>query len=397
MMVVVVAVAVTLVVGLLLLGGLGSGSSGGSGGVTYSSARTAADRLAAGHGSWELIEVVGLAPANSTTLPFNSTSVPNCTVSVLVGSVPSEISIPAYRGNLLDGSASMWLFAYVQPSTGSELAVVTVNGAVALAATVTGTCLGQYVETIPEIPDTVVDSSVAVSAAAAVGGAAFVRAHPTGVSLQMFMLNGLPFDNASKAPEWEVSFSTCPSTLFNTGSSSSPGSTFSVAVNATTGAVLAGSESTSTCGPGIPPPPPPTGIGQALGLGLITLFHGSGTGGTIASQGCASTDYCYSVAVTAAQNVTPADFESYVSTSSGAQASVAGFAILNVTGSVVVYSTGSTEVQWSSGVGSPATLLTAGMTLVVDVGTQDPAGQSMILQIAGEGAYSGSGISVYLP
>jgi len=394
--VVVVAVAALLVVSLILLGGLGSGSSGSPGGVPYSAARNTADRLAASHGSWQLIEVVGLALSNSTTVPYNSTSIRNCSVTALVGSLPTTLSIPAFRGNLLSGNATVWLFAYVQPSTGSELAVFTVNGAVTLALVLTGGCLGTGLGGFVGIPDTVVSSSAAVSAAASVGGAAFVLAHPTGVSLEMFMIGPLPFSNVTRAPQWEITYSTCSNNFFSSGSSQIPGASFSVAVNATTGAVVVGTESNSTCGGGIPPPP--TGIYQVLGLGSATTFQGSGTGGTIASQGCTSGDYCFSIPIAfATQNVTPSDFTTYVTNGTGALAAVAGFAILNVPGSVVVYSLGASETQWSPGIGSANTPLFAGMTLVVDFGPQNPVGQSLDLQITGEGPYIGSGMSTSLP
>jgi hypothetical protein len=81
----------------------------------------------------------------------------------------------------------------------------------------------------------------------------------------------------------------------------------------------------------------------------------------------------------------------------GAEFPAVGFAVLSAAGQVLVYETGPFESQWTSGVGSPSTLLTSGMTITVDMGTADPAGGNWFLSVTGTGPFAGSGLGVGLP
>ena len=395
-----VIVVVALVVTFGLIGAFsgspnGSSASGASG-STFDSARTAADSFAASYGSWHLVEGIGLALANSTILPVsNETGAHNCTTTVLVGTVPSNVSLSAYRGNLSDGTAPVWLFGFFNPTTGALLAVLLSGGVVILATEDSSGCTNGEFANAPGITGTVVDSPEAVAVAAAAGGFSFLRAHPTGVSLTMFVLGGFSFANESQIwPVWEVEWSTCPS-VFSGEESNVSGFDFGASVNATTGLLIPGSATNSTCG-GIPTPP--VGIGQVLVAGAASLIVGA-AGGTIPSTGCDDSDECYSVPIVSVEgNVTPNEFELTVTNSSSGIVlpTVVGYAILTPGGGVLVYSIGPYEVTWSPELGNPASPITAGMTVVVDLGPPPPPVESLSLVFTGEGPFSDSILSLGL-
>jgi len=241
------------------------------------------------------------------------------------------------------------------------------------------------------IPANVVDSPAAASAVAADGGTAFLQAHPKGVSLEMLLISGaLGFPLGS---EWVFGYSTCPLELTSSPPSGPAGESFSAAVNASSGEVVPHSASNGTCNG-----PPPLAIGSALHFGFVTLTRGAGTGGTLASQGCTSGDYCYSDPITSASdNVTPGDFELQVTGPNGTGFPAVGFAILNSTGQVVVYEFGPVEDGWTAGVGNSSTLLTNNMTLTIDMGTADPTGGGWGLMVTGTGPFVDSVLGFSLP
>ncbi len=400
LLVVVIAVVVALLLTVLLLGVLGSSSSGTplavGNGSTFSSARSVADGFASLHGTWDLLEGVGVALPNATVYPITAPTVTaNCTYTTLAGTVPSNLTIPAYSGSLTSGAAPVWLFGYFSPASGNELAMFDIGGQVAVAIDLSAGCTSGTLLHFTGIPGSVVDSSSAVAAAAAAGGSAFLSAHSVGASLTMILIGPYFFGNQSSAsPLWSISWSTC-SAIFVTNPSGS-GYTFSAVVNATTGAVVPTSPTNSTCGVS---PPPTQGIGNALMLGAPTLYVGGGSGGTVASQGCTSGDYCYSVPImTATLNVTPSDFALSVTNFSNGQTipTPVGFAILNGTGAVIVYSTGPTESEWTPGVGSSTTPLAAGMTITVDIGTMVLPSGNYGLTFTGQGPFSDSELGISL-
>ena len=396
--VVVVAVAISVLLSVLLLGPFGSssGNSSGGSGATFSEARNVADRFAGSHGTWELVEGIGLALFNGTYYVFNGTGGnATCSGTILVGSELSNLSFPAFRGNLTTGAAPVWFFAYIQAGTGSELALIEVGGVVMLAFELPGSCTGGAANMFHALPSTVVDSSEAVAAAAAAGGYDFLRAHPEGVSLTMFLFGGFSAFNVTEGPTWSVEWSTCSSFIPSGTSGPSSGYQFTAVVNSTTGAVVSSSPTNSTCGPS----PVSQGIGGALSFGSPSLFVGTGSGGTVASQGCTSGDYCFTVPIeTATSNVTPADFSvSVTNFSSGATyLGTVGFAILTVGGSVLVSCTGSVEYSWTAGVGTSDSLLSAGMSLTVDMGTQDPSTGNWGLTLMGQGPFANSSLGFSL-
>ena len=389
-----IAVVLVLLLGLVLAGdfGSGGGSTSGSIGVPFSSARSSAAEATGTHGGWELLDAIGIDLPNATSSPLNLTSLANCTVTSLTGPLPSSLALPAFHGNLSSGDAPVWLMDYREAATGAEMAVAVTNGAISLAFQVSGPqCPVSNATELGSIPNNVVDSPAAVAVAADVGGYAFLAAHPTGVTVEMFLLPQLTPEGPSSGTDWQVSYSTCPM-VFGSESSEPPGEMFSAAVNATTGVVVAGSEYNGTCGGVVGPPAP--GIGQALQLSPPALSVGMGSAGTLASQGCTSGDYCFSFPIiVATDNVTPGDFQLELFRQADENLTafpVVGFAILSTVGQVVVYATGTLETAWTDGVGNSSTLLGAGMTLIVDMGTSNPSTGSWSLAFTGTGPFQGS-------
>lgn len=392
-----IAIALLLVLALLALGSPSSSSSGGSSaGVPFSSARSTGGSLAASAGgTWELLDASGLDLPNATTVPLSLSNISaNCTVTFLGGgTLPSSLTIPRFTGNLTSGDSPEWELDYLEPATLSLIAVAVTEGSVALALEISGPhCLPSNASAEASIPAGVVDSTVAASAVAAAGATAFLTAHPNGVSLEMdlfpFTLGGLE-PSGPGAPAWWFDFSTCPLLSASSNGTEPSGVTFDATVNATTGGLVPGSSTTGACGGSSTPP---EGIGSALGFGIPTLERGP-PGGTLGSQGCTSGDYCYSLEIIAASDgVTPGDFDVEVlSSSNNTLFPAVGYAITSVAGQVLVVENGSVEDQWSPVAGSSTTLLTAGMTLVVDMGRANPSAGQFLLELTGTGPFANSG------
>lgn len=399
-LVVIVAVAASLIliVGVVAWSGAGGNSGTNSGAGPYSSAKTVAQGVSPlSSGNWVLADATGLDLANSTTLPLDLSGLSeNCTVTSLSGVLPTSIAIPAFAGNLTSGLAPVWEFGYLQAATHSLIAVLVIDGSVSVAFQLSGPkCIATNSTIFEGIPGAAVDSPTAASAIDAAGAGAFLAAHRTGVSLEMSLVpfgfsgNGTGLFNA----EWMFYYSTC--SVF-APLSQPQGETFSAAVNASSGEVVPSSANQGTCGASSPLP----GIGSALTFGPPTFYVGGGTGGTLASAGCTTGDYCYSLPLEAVSgNVTPADFDLEVmvqNTSGDTLYPAVGFAITNISGEVLVYSYGSTEAEWTNGTGTPGELMTSAMTLTLDLGTSAPPGANLFLSVTGTGPYSGSELSVGL-
>jgi hypothetical protein len=390
--VVAIAVVLLLLLSLALSGGPGSsaGAAGSGTAIPFSSARNVGTQAGAPHGTWDLYGGIGLDLANATSLPLDLSAGSNCTVTSFSGPLPSSLTIPAFAGNLTSGAASEWLFSFLQPGTGNELAVAVTNGAANLVVELSGPSCTALNASSPSIPDTIVDSTTAASAVAAAGATAYLRAHPTGVTLEMLLLpTNLVGAHPASSPYWAFLYSTCAIDLNGTRPSGPLGYTFSAGVNASSGEVVPQSPTTGTCDG-----PPPVSISSALSLGAPTLTQGAGTGGTLSSQGCVSRDYCYSLPVaSASHNISPAEFQMEVLGNNGPNETLypsVGFAILNAAGQVVVYATGPFEEVWTSGVGSPNTLVSSTMTVSVDMGTTNPTLGGYFLAITGTGPFADS-------
>lgn len=388
----VVSVAVLLVAVLAAgLGGSGGGAAAPGNPVTSSAAERAGGESAPSP-PWLLALVLGLDLWNSTTLPLNTSSAPaNCTLSPPPELLPRSLTIPSFRGNLSTGAAVFWILEYVAPSTNSSMVVLVTNGVARPLYTLSGPACVTVYAGFAGLPTDLVDSGVAAQAVDQNGGAQYLAAHRTGTSLEMLLLSSLA------TPEWEFGYTQCSLLgLPQTGPKSA--FDFDASVNAITGAVLNASPETVDCQQNVTGPPPNT-IYSALSPGVPEPVKGSGTGGTIASQGCTSGDYCYELPVgNATAEVTPADFELYVSNASGRTSSVpVGYAVLNPEGQVVVYSLGAEESTWTPGVGNASTPISPGSSIWVDMGTADPSGLNYELNVQGEGPYANSGAGFSLP
>jgi hypothetical protein len=384
-------VAAVSVVLILLAGLLVSGATGGGGpltsavGITYYAARGIGAQAGSPYGTWTLVDAAGIDLANATQVPLNFSAFGSCNISSFAGAIPPSLTIPKFTGSLTTGALSEWIFTYRSASPAAELDVGVTAGVANLIVEISGpNCQGLGAH-FTALPTSIVDSPAAVSAVDTAGGAAFLAAHPREVSLFASVIPA-GFGGPGSSVEWGVFYTTCSTYFSSPPPSEPPGATFYADVNGTSGLVVPGSVYTGTCGG-----PPIVPIGSALALGPPTVTVGAGTGGTVASQGCTTGDYCYSVPIVAASgNVTPGDFTLQVKGAGGSGYPAVGYAILSVAAQVVVYSTGAIEVAWSAGVGSASTPLSATMVMIVDMGTTDPTGQGYYLTLTGTGPFTRS-------
>ena len=346
-------------------------------------------------GSWELTNAIGIAAWNTTSLALNLTTIPvNCTMSYSGGAAPTQITLPAFRGNLTSGVAPIWLLDYVDPSAGMAAAVVD-EGSATLLFTAAGASCPLVPTNVMAIPTTVVDSSVAAQALAGAGIASYLAANPSGISLIMNLVAGLPTALGGLSPQWVFSYTPCNGILGANVSGPTNATVFSGIVNATTGAVKQARALPYSC----QSTPPSVSIASVFALGLPSLVTGAGSNVSLSIQGCQSGDYCYQIPVAYASNsVSPADMSLEVTFTNGTpEAGVVGYAITNGAGQVLVYSYGATESSWSVGVGTPTQPYIPGELMWVDMGPRDPAGFGSFLVATGLGVYSGTTVLSALP
>jgi hypothetical protein len=380
---VVAAVAVAVAgVGLAgLIGAFGPvHAAGGSGGVSLATASQAAGPYMAGSG-WVSLGASGADDWNATSLSLG-TPPTGCVPDVLVGSLSAGLALPAYRGNLTDGSAALWLLEYGQLSTGTVLDVAVTAGVVTFAMTLNSTsCDEGFNASSPTLDlGSVIGSGSAAAIVGGVGAYAFVAGHPTGLSLVMIVVPEL--EGGPNAPEWLFDYSTCANPLGGVGGSGTgTGTVFEASLNAETGGVLGKGVTSVSCSGGVAPP------SSSIAFDPPVATTGSGT---LATTGCASGDACYSIEVQSAENVTASELDLYVlnatdSPNASVVESVAGYAIASAAGTVLVYSTGPLEYAWTSAAGTPSQVLSAGMTVWVDCGTTSLHGAGDTLVVAGVG------------
>jgi len=205
-----------------------------------------------------------------------------------------------------------------------------------------------------------------------------------------------PIPEFDQVPTWQFTYSPCGFIGLNSTGPTS-GEAFLASVNASSGAVLSAKPQEIDCQQNLSAPPP--SIFSALSLQNPELVVGTGTGGTIPSQGCTSGDYCYELIVgNATSMVEPQDFSLSVDNSTGEPSTIpTGFAILSPAGQVIVYSLGDAEMSWADGVGNATTPLEWGSMIWIDMGTTNPAGQDYFLQVQGQGPYADSAAGYSLP
>ncbi len=346
-------------------------------------------------GSWELTNAAGIAAWNTTSLALNLTAVSlQCTMNFPGGAAPTYITLPAYRGNLTSGVAPIWLLEYVDPSAGMAAAVVD-EGSPTLLFTAAGASCPLVPTNVTAIPPTVVDSSVAAQALAVAGAASYLAANPSGISLIMDLVAGLPAALGGTNPQWVFSYTPCTGIFGGNVSGPANATAFSGIVNATTGAVKQARPLPYSC-QNIPPSPP---LASVFALGSAGLVTGAGTNVSLSIQGCQSGDYCYELPVVfASGGVNPADMSLEVTFSNGTlEAGVVGYAITNGTGQVLLYSYGAAESSWSTGAGTPTQPYVAGDAIWVDMGPSNPTGLGLLLGVTGLGLYSNSTYYSVLP
>ena len=392
MLVALVAAAVVLAsVGVLALASSG-GSAGATGApVTFSQARASSTAvLPPGH--WGLEAAIGLDMWNETTVKANLSIPLNCSFVTPPGHPFTGYTFPAYRGDISTGAAVTWVLAYLDPSANASAVVLVTNGSAAWL----GTESGRYCIQAPPnfnggIPYGVVDSSTAALALDQDGASQYLAGNRSGDSLLMSLFPAFgPFTTT-----WSLVYTPCGGAFAGQTTGPTNGTEFGGNVNATTGAVVNARAETVDCQQNLTTAPPSLLSVFNLGYGGSAVLV-AGAGGTVASQGCTSGDYCYAIPVTIASNgIDPADLSFSVERNGTLSAVPQGYAFVDGTGAVVVYSLGSIASSWQAGVGSPTTQLTTSDLLWIDMGPQDPTGHGYVLEVYGVGVYSGYSMFAY--
>jgi hypothetical protein len=243
-----VAVLVIVVVSGLYLGGVppfgarSTTTTGARGPLTFAAARAAGDALVQGYhgGGWQLLAAGALVTPVGLTLPVPASggTFLNCTVQPVAGL--TQVVAPGFQGSPSSGASTLWGLVYW--ANGAGLIVSVVNGTAQVAATVTGesSCL-TVASAIAPIPSSIVDSSTAVTAAAAAGGTQFLADHP-GANLSFAVEGGFSILFFNGPPTWRVAYSTCPLV----GSTSGKEPEFNATINAA-GAVTGSGLGTTNC------------------------------------------------------------------------------------------------------------------------------------------------------
>ncbi len=280
----VVLVAVLLVlatVGLDLVGAIPwlkpSSSAGRS--VTFSEARSQADRVVPGYltGPTTLGAAVGIGATSSFTDPqFGGNGSAPCSAQIFPG-FSRDLSVPARSDSPGRGSVPLWLLEY---SNASELLVVRVlfGSAEAYARSASGAGC-PALASLPATPATLVDSSTAANVTNAHGGTAFLNAY-RGASELYWLVPNL---EAAIAGGWNATWIVQYTSCLPFAASAANGSTLTVGVNALNSSNVTPSgagPSTGPCTIGISPGGPGgngnTPIGEVLALGApLVQFSGS--------------------------------------------------------------------------------------------------------------------------
>lgn len=402
--VVVAAVAVSVLLIVIGFGGIRSpGARSSRTALTFGQANDLALRQL-GPGSWSIVNAFGLDLWNGTTETATAGGYPpNCTIRSQPAVPPTELVVPAYRGDLSNGTAVVWILEYFQPTPQTLAAVLVVGGVVIELVTISGPRCSLLPSGLQLAPWSPVDSSVAAQALGRSGAEAFLATDRNGTSLTMSLFAPLVVNGTLTSPsQWVFTYSPCSGLLQGNLTGPTNGPEFFGVVNATSGGVLNATTTTVNCQSSgtVPPPNPPPALFDVFGLSGAGVVLGPGNGGTIASQGCTSRDYCYELTVTfAEQNVSPSDMAISVVNGSSALPSPVprGYAFLDPSGRVLVYSLGSSASSWTNGTANETTPLTAGDRLMIDMGSVQPAGLGYVLELQGEGPYSTSGETVTLP
>jgi hypothetical protein len=176
----------------------------------------------------------------------------NCTI-VWTHGEPSNIGIPATGASASTGAAAYWTFGLKNDS--NDLLVETVSDGTASAVLVaSGSNCTRLVAALSTFPAGTADSPQVISAANAVGGAAFLAAHPNSTRV-WGAVAGITDFGISTSPLWYVEYTACtlPSSIDATGPF------FNATVGGTSGVVTMHSNGTANCALSVP-----TGLALAL-------------------------------------------------------------------------------------------------------------------------------------
>jgi hypothetical protein len=265
------------------LPGFHHAAGGSTPAVSFATARSAADPLAAayGGGGWTLVAAAGFEPAAAFTFPGPDANVYGgvglgappvyfCNWSAIGGSNLTGISVGASAGPLGGGYATAWLLGYTS-SAGAELTATVLGGQAALYAVMTGPQCTMGM-TMNPVPAQALDSPAAASIARAWGGSAFQANATTAIAVYTltggytFTIpppmygngsgplypNGTPSPGPMPPPintstytypaTWSVGYSSCSFSVgpvpmpYSSGGSS--GGSFAASLNAVNGTVL---------------------------------------------------------------------------------------------------------------------------------------------------------------
>ncbi len=232
---------------------------------TYATAQGPANSAASGvrGGPWGDVLAGGLALTAGTSVAVEELEAAyasiGCNVSYPAGS-PSSIYIPPTDANATAGGAAAWIFEYTN-ATGLLLVAVLNGSATPLFAAHGGYCSLVALEPPLAHYGSLVDSSVAVRAVDAVGGAQFLENYTQ--TQRIWYLSGDPVTDQAT---WAVTYTTCAVT--STGSTT--GYFFNATVDASTGDVITHSTTNSSCSvSGVVPesaPPSPSMVASSRGL-----------------------------------------------------------------------------------------------------------------------------------
>jgi hypothetical protein len=239
----VIVVAVVLAAALLLSGVILHSSSNPSAStgsaLTFSEARNLAEPTggSTGGGPWSLFSASGFDVNRTISSQF---AVPGLacfgpgTTHFLTTARPE---IPAFNGSLALGLSPFWIFSFSNGTTSAHnqtnlLVVLVVNGTATAFATINTPCVLGIPNPLPS--SGFLDSPAALTDSLATNTSFFV-AHPhLNATFQIQELG------RGVGPEWGASFTTCApfEQFFTSNSTSYPGYSYDVGLNATTGTQL---------------------------------------------------------------------------------------------------------------------------------------------------------------
>jgi hypothetical protein len=244
------AVAVGVVVAILFATGVIHPASGGTPAsspfLTFSQAETTAQTASATFpgGPWYAIVAVAItAPTSFLEPTSNITSTlaqADCNFTYPSGQ-PPNIGIPATGPRASTGASAFWTVALKNASNGLVLYTVS-DGVAAAMLTASGPDCARTVGFIESFPAGTYDSPAIIAAANAVGGSAFLAAHPNATELWAAVGGVVLGILGSTTPEWFVEYTSCTFPAV----SGETGAIFNATLGGLTGKVISSYNNTTT-------------------------------------------------------------------------------------------------------------------------------------------------------